>query len=252
MISDAEKEKILKGIWNGSITVNTLPNDVYVENKDKLIDGVNNGFGTTLSTLTPGTSQAVMMDSLYGNVTFFSAAKTFQQVNDMSFLKYDEAGFIKSFSDFKADAGKVFDTYNKDWLETEFNTSIQQSQSAEQWLSIQDQKAELPLLKYQTAADERVRDDHAAWDNIIRPVDDPFWNSHMPSNGYNCRCTVIQIPSGQVSSLTGVKKNTNSLFADNVGKSEQVFQETGSDKHPYFSVEKKYDKLKSDNFGLSE
>jgi hypothetical protein len=64
---------------------------------------------------------------------------------------------------------------------------------------------------------------------------------------HNCRCTVIQLPSGKVSSLSGVAKNTNGMFADNVGETEQVFKEKGKDKHPYFNAPQK---RKDKNFGL--
>jgi len=247
MISVQDIQAILRGIWRGNINVNTLPKKVYDENRNKLNKGVEKGFGSKLSDLGSDTQRFRTMQSLQENVTFFSAAKTFQQVNDMQFLRFDEQGFIRSFNDFKKDAGQVFETYNVDWLETEFNTSISQSQSAEQWLTIQANKKDLPLLKYQTANDERVRDEHTAWDNIIRPVDDPFWNSHYAPNGYNCRCTIIQLASGTISSLSGIPKNSVPLFADNVGKSQLVFTETGDAKHPYFDAPTK---RKAKNFGL--
>lgn len=247
MISEKDIESILRGIWRGNVNVNTLPRQVYDENREKLNEGVEQGFGSTLSELNKGANRFQSLASLKDNVTFFSAAKTFQQVNDMQFLRFDDEGFIRSFSDFKKDAGAVFCMYNVEWLETEFNTSISQSQSAEQWVTIQESKKDLPLLQYQTADDERVRDEHVAWDNIIRPVDDPFWNTHYAPNGYNCRCTIIQLASGSVSSLKGVPKNSVPLFADNVGKSEQVFKETGDAKHPYFDAPKK---RKDKNFGL--
>jgi SPP1 gp7 family putative phage head morphogenesis protein len=246
-LSEKEIDAILEGIWKGNITVNSLPKKVYNENKEKLNKGVEKGFGSKLKDHGIKSKAYKTLSSLQDNVTFFSAAKTFQQVNDMQFLRFDEKGFIRSFNDFKKDAGQVFETYNTDWLETEFNTSISQSQSAEQWATIIDQKNDLPLLQYQTADDGRVRDEHSAWDNIVRKVDDPFWSTVMPPNGFNCRCTVIQLSSGKVSSLSGVAKNTNGMFADNVGETEQVFKEKGKDKHPYFNAPQK---RKDKNFGL--
>lgn len=118
------------------------------------------------------------------------------------------------------------------------------------------------MLKYQTSGDERVRDEHVAWDGIIKPVDDPFWNTVSAPNGYNCRCEIIQLSSGKPTNLdTHLKKvntqfkkegkkplknlnNTAPLFSDNVGKTGQVFNKN---EHPYFDAPKS--KLDT-NFGL--
>jgi uncharacterized protein with gpF-like domain len=45
-------------------------------------------------------------------------------------------------------------------------------------------------VRYITRRDERVRSEHAAWDNITLPVDDPFWDTHNPPCGYRCRCRI--------------------------------------------------------------
>ena len=234
MITEAQEDETLKGIWNGSITTAALPVIVYNENKDKLIEGVEKGFGSKLKDLSEESQKFKTLDSLVNNVDSFSAAKTFHQVKDMEFLKFDSNGNIVPFSEFKKEAGEVFKVYNKTWLETEFNTSISQSQAASQWSDIQANKQDLPLLQYQTADDERVRDEHTSWDNIIRPVGDPFWDTHFAPNGYNCRCQIIQLSSGKISSLSGVPENSAPLFADNAGKTEKVFNDTGKDKHPYY------------------
>jgi len=47
--------------------------------------------------------------------------------------------------------------------------------------------------EYSTVGDDRVRPSHAALDGVRLPKDDPFWKTNMPPNGYNCRCTVIEI-----------------------------------------------------------
>lgn len=45
--------------------------------------------------------------------------------------------------------------------------------------------------------DSRTRPAHRALDGIIRPVDDPFWRTHSPPAGHNCRCRLIQIDAEQ-------------------------------------------------------
>ncbi|PIQ25407.1 phage head protein [bacterium (Candidatus Blackallbacteria) CG13_big_fil_rev_8_21_14_2_50_49_14] len=34
------------------------------------------------------------------------------------------------------------------------------------------------------------RKQHQAWDGLVLPADDPFWNAHYPPNGWGCQCRV--------------------------------------------------------------
>lgn len=47
--------------------------------------------------------------------------------------------------------------------------------------------------EYVTVGDDRVRPAHAALDGFRAKKDDPAWRSIMPPNGWNCRCSVIEI-----------------------------------------------------------
>lgn len=47
--------------------------------------------------------------------------------------------------------------------------------------------------EYVTVGDDRVRPGHAALDGLRLPKDDPRWNEIMPPNGWNCRCSVIEV-----------------------------------------------------------
>ncbi len=49
-------------------------------------------------------------------------------------------------------------------------------------------KRRVLYLIYDTARDSRVRPEHDNWRDIGRPIDDPFWNTHYPPNGWGCRC----------------------------------------------------------------
>lgn len=47
--------------------------------------------------------------------------------------------------------------------------------------------------EYVTVGDDRVRPSHAALDGLRRPKDDPIWDRIFPPNGWQCRCSVIEI-----------------------------------------------------------
>jgi hypothetical protein len=44
--------------------------------------------------------------------------------------------------------------------------------------------------RYITAADEKVRENHAVQHFVTLPKDDPFWIIWWPPNGWNCRCII--------------------------------------------------------------
>lgn len=74
-----------------------------------------------------------------------------------------------------------------------FRTQIAQAQAAGRWRQIERLKVSRPWLRYLTAGDHRVRPAHAAWHNVILRHDDPWWETHFPPNGFNCRCHVQQL-----------------------------------------------------------
>lgn len=62
-------------------------------------------------------------------------------------------------------------------------------------------KKYLPLLQYITKRDERVRASHAKWDNVVLPIDDPWWTLHHPRKAWRCRCDVAALSERQVQRL---------------------------------------------------
>lgn len=103
-----------------------------------------------------------------------------------------------SFTDFIQKAELAgFSPNNPYHLRTEYDTAIASAQSAGIWDEIQEVKDYYPYLRYMTMQDELVRDEHAALDGMIAAVDDPIWDSYMPPNGWNCRCSVESISESE-------------------------------------------------------
>lgn len=225
-LSNRKLEEIFKGIHAGRISIENLPFELSKFTFDEIMAFVVEGFGGLDTEF-----KTTKMGLYENNITAFSGAKNFQMVKDINSFVFDETGAKRKFSEFRDFAFSIDDQYNKVWLKTEQDTAFGVAQSADQWADIEEDKELFPLLKYQTAGDERVRDSHAQWDNIVRPVDDSFWDINMPINGFNCRCQVIKLESGKVSSLKGVKNNEDPLFNVNPGKVNYIFNE---EKHPYF------------------
>lgn len=71
-----------------------------------------------------------------------------------------------------------------------FDTNMRSARMAGRWKQLQAGKDRRPFLQYRTAGDARVRPQHRQWNSLIYAVDDAFWQSHYPPNGWGCRCTV--------------------------------------------------------------
>jgi len=247
-----EREDIFRDIWRDVITVFALPVVLFSDTFKQLQKALFRGFGANLDDFAEGSAEFVLLTKLKGNLNQFSAAKTFQNIKDTQVFRLDE-GRLRPFTEFRKDARKIFDQYNENWLKTEFETTVASSQSADQWQDFERDKKALPLLKYQTIGDDRVRPEHAELDGIVRPVTDSFWDTFMPPNGFNCRCTVIQLEEGEepISPIiTPPPKPDPDIFNSNPGKDPFIFKSKGKSPHPYFKVPRDFDDLKKRNFDL--
>lgn len=74
-----------------------------------------------------------------------------------------------------------------------YETNLRTARAAGQWERIQRTRAALPFLLYQLGPSEVHRDEHVAKEGLVLPVDDPFWQSWYPPNGWGCKCWVRQI-----------------------------------------------------------
>ncbi|URI11058.1 phage head morphogenesis protein [Aquincola tertiaricarbonis] len=71
-----------------------------------------------------------------------------------------------------------------------FDNNMRSAHMAGRWQQLQANKERRPFLQYRTAGDARVRPLHRQWNGRVYPIDDDFWQTHYPPNGWGCRCTV--------------------------------------------------------------
>lgn len=247
LLTDEEIDRIIMGIFLGVITTQSLDLNVYLKTARKLTDGVFKGFGKTIDDTLHNTEDNLMLKDLRENVYVFSGAKEYQVVREVSSFLTTE-GKINSFADFKKLAKDKLNEYYENYLKAEYNSAIAQSAAASHWIDIEKDKEYLPMLTYHTVGDGRVRPTHEALNNISRGVDDNFWNTYYPPNGWNCRCTILQSSDAEKTSLKGFKTpdDVPDIFKFNAGKERIVF----SPKHPYFKVEPKDVNFAKQNFNL--
>lgn len=87
-------------------------------------------------------------------------------------------------------------TLDEPWaLTTIYRTQSQIAYNAGRWKASQlpDVQEILWGYEYVTVGDDRVRAEHEGMDGARYPKDDPIWKEIWPPNGYNCRCSTIEI-----------------------------------------------------------
>lgn len=82
-------------------------------------------------------------------------------------------------------------------IETTYRTNVQTVYNHGFFERAQELKDDFPYMMYDAVDDSRTRPEHAALDGIIRRVDDAFWSTNFPPNGFNCRCGVVSLTEKQ-------------------------------------------------------
>lgn len=173
------------------------------------------------------------------NIFWFSGFKTHHELVEASRLLKDNNGGFKPFEQYLQDVRAIDNTYNRNYLNAEYNFATASTQMAVKWKEW-EKDGDRYDLQYRTAGDDRVREEHAALDGTTLPPSDPFWNHYLPPNGWNCRCTTVQVRKGKYprsdskeaiargQACTDTPKKQ--IFRFNPGKQEKIFPP----KHPYF------------------
>jgi len=77
-------------------------------------------------------------------------------------------------------------------LRTIFDMNVRTARAHGNWQRIERSKRAFPYLMYIAvggrSGDGRTRLQHREWHGTCLPVDDPWWDTHYPPCGWNCRC----------------------------------------------------------------
>lgn len=260
--SEKEVKRLIDAIFAGTITEFNLPAQLYLAIGEYLKKGLYEGYGYSISSLSKEIGKGKMnlqdlelLAEMRTNIYMFSAAKTYQQVKEMTTALVDSTGTVVPYNEFKKQANKIFDQYNQTWLKTEYDTAIGQGQSAMTWRQIEKDAEVLPMLFYDAIMDKNTSDICRPLHGLTAPVNDPVWKKVMPLNHFNCRCIVRQMEAGEAKLTSEAKKAT--MFNDATEKMQDVFKmNAGMDgyvfkeDHPYFTVPKSAKEFAKNNFDL--
>ncbi len=192
---------------------------------------LNSGFGRT-------EMSDIMRRRLQESDYIFSGIKTFHELNEAFPSLLDEKGERKPFERFLNDVRKIDETYNGNYLRAEYNFARASAEMASKWEDYQKDGDDYNL-QYRTAGDDKVRPEHAELNGVTLPPSDPFWDEYYPPNGWNCRCTVVQVlkdkyprtnrAEAYARGQKALVKDTKGMFRFNSGKQGKIFP----DHNPY-------------------
>lgn len=196
---------------------------------------------TAVSSALPHEVPTTIRYALENNAFVFSGFKTYHMLREVGLSMLTEKGDIKPFGEFLMDVKRINTLYNQNYLYAEYNHAVGAAQMAAKWHDF-EQDGDRYNLQYRTAGDDKVREEHAALNGITLPPSAPFWEQFLPPNGWNCRCTTVQVRKNKYPTsdpeeamkrglhcTEGVK---NAIFRHNVGKSLELFPP----KHPYLKA----------------
>lgn len=189
------------------------------------------GFGSDFLGIDYTTPDGPMLTRLTRDTWTFASAKNYQQLRDMTMALVSESGQARTFSEFEEAAKLINAKYNRQWLLTEYNQAVGSATMAARWNEFEKNADIMPFLRYSTVGDKRVRDSHKALDGITRKIDDDFWATYFPPNGWGCRCSVDQLPgSKQKESKTVPSVPVPDMFKTNLAVNGLIFPPG----HPYY------------------
>jgi len=243
-------ESIAKGLHDGTIKPEKLSKEAILKTYQELNDGAADGYDKNWNNFNQDQESLKTVQSLKKNIYLFSGAKTYSMQQEMNNLLHAD-GKIKPFNDFKNDVLKINPTYNKTYLQAEFQTARATANHVRNWQQFQANKDIFPNLQYKTVGDARVRDAHQQLNDVIKPINDPFWNNFYPPNGWRCRCYVTQtadtITTGKFTEP--LKYGVDAAFQNNAAKSGSIYN---NNKHPYFALAKAGGKKVASEMELSK
>ena len=187
--------------------------------------------GTHASALDSAFEKVEMSDAMRRRLTrsnyIFSGMKAFHELNEAFPSLLDENGNRKTFERFLNDVQTIDKTYNANYLRAEYNFVAGSAEMAARWESFM-QDGDRYNLQYRTQRDDKVRPEHAALDRVTLPPSDSFWEEFYPPNGWNCRCTVVQVRKSKCPATNhdeamrlgdeALQRDSKGIFRFNAGK----------------------------------
>jgi hypothetical protein len=174
-----------------------------------------------------GSPEQAFANKLKYQNAILSAFKSKQQTTTLNNIRI--ATQAKSFTEFKKSVLSVVQDYNKRYLKIEYATAKQSARSAKNYQNALKDEDLYPNIKYMPSIAVEPREEHKKYYNVIKPLEDPFWNTHLPPLTWGCQCQ-WKTTDEEVSELPADLPKPDPGLDINPGKEGALFSQS----HPYF------------------
>lgn len=201
---------------------------LFEKTKEILSGAVNKGVAGQRS----GKTSDAFIHALTHNTTVFSVFRVLNMQSKIASYLVDSKGKLKPFGQFVKDVEPYITHQNRQWLQTEYDTTVRRAHLAADWQRFEDEKDVLPNLEWKPSTSPNPGEDHKPYWGTILPIDHEFWNQHRPGDRWNCKCSLRNTdkPATSVPAETVASAQPQKGLDSNPGTTGEIF----STSHPYF------------------
>jgi len=201
------------------------------------IDGLDSGtiseklFSHTRKELTKSV-RSEFPNSKYGDKDYAVTNKLIKNID--TFSAYKSQNFSRLLKDATDDQrNHIMAMYSRQ-LKVESTMASRSVKAVSDWEKHIDTEELYPNLEYMRSRSVERRSEHLELVGTVRAINDPWWSTNYPPNGWSCKCWVRStdksITAGTPSSVKPIKG-----ISGNAGKSQTIFK----DDHPFIANNEK-------------
>lgn len=231
-------------VFDKKLSGRGIDKKLWQETVSQLIDGIDSGYGRSISGVKYGSPDHQLLLQYRYNVQVFAAFKNHHNTNELVNALVDENGNIRSKSAFKKAAGLVNSKYNN-WISTEYNQAVLAARNGYRWQRIEERSHIFPTVEYVGVADDNQSQICKDLDGGVWRWDDPILDTIAPSNHWGCRSFLKSSKKDPAPKTSG--EEVKPSFRNNPGKTGDPF----SAAHPYKTVQAQYQDAAQRLFGIT-
>jgi len=215
-------EKGLKEVFKDQANISP---SLFKANYNPLAEAV----ASELGSIEYGKPNALFNHQFQHNTAVFAAFKTHKEQAELVKQLVDQDGNLRSFAEFQKNTKGILKDYNRNYLTAEYTTAVRAARMGEKWQAALKNADLFPNGEYMPSRSANPREPHKAFYNIIKPLTDPWWDTHLAPLDWNCLCGFRSTDKPATDTPDDMPE-VITPFKNNPGKSAKMVD----DEHPYY------------------